>query len=66
MNQIGEKIKILRKNAKLTQREFALRAGVGLRFIRELEQGKKTIRMDKLNQVLEFLGFHLEILRNDQ
>ena len=66
MNQIGEKIKRRRKNAKLTQREFALRAGVGLRFIRELEQGKKTIRMDKLNQVLEFLGFHLEILRNDQ
>lgn len=36
----------------MTQEEFALRSGLGLRFVRELEQGKPTVRMDKVNQVL--------------
>ena len=48
-------IKDLRKRLGLTQVEFAKRAGIGLRFLRELEQGKTTIRLDKLNQVLDFL-----------
>ena len=61
---IHKEIKILRKKFKLTQIEFAKRAGVGLRFLRELEQGKSTIRMDKLNDVLDFLGVHLELIRN--
>ena len=64
-NYLNEEIKKLRKKAGLTQIEFAKRAGLGLRFIRELEQGKPTIRMDKLNQVLEFLGYHLEVKRNE-
>ena len=54
-------IKKLRKKIGLTQIEFAKRAGVGLRFLRELEHGKITIRMDKLIQVLDFLGYHLEL-----
>ena len=62
---LNEDIKGLRKKTRLTQVEFAKRVGVGLRFIRELEQGKSTIRLDKLNQVLEFLGFHLEVERNE-
>lgn len=62
---INKEIKILRKKAGLTQVEFAKRAGLGLRFVRELEQGKLTIRLDKLNQVLEFFGHHLEIKRNE-
>ena len=49
----------------LTQIDFAKRAGIGLRFLRELEQGKATIRLDKLCQVLDFLGVHLEIKRNE-
>jgi len=61
---IGKKIKQLRKSAKLTQVELAERVGVGLRFIRELERGKPTVRMDKVNQVLEFFGCHIEIVRN--
>ena len=36
----------------LTQEEFAIRTGLGLRFVRELEQGKETVRMDKVNQAL--------------
>lgn len=65
MNKINEQIKQLRKQSGLTQVEFAKRAGLGLRFIRELEQGKSTVRLDKLNQVLEFFGYHLEVKRNE-
>lgn len=48
-----------RKLANLTQPEMAEKAGVGLRFIREMEQGKVTLRMDKVNQVLKLFGFEL-------
>lgn len=58
-------IKELRKKIGLTQVEFAKRAGVGLRFLRELEQGKATVRMDKLVRVLDFLGYHLELRKNE-
>ena len=56
MNKIAEFIKANRKAAGLTQEEFALRSGLGLRFVRELEQGKTTVRMDKVNQALEMFG----------
>lgn len=52
MNKIAEFIKTNRKAAGLTQEEFAMRSGLGLRFIRELEQGKETVRMDKVNAAL--------------
>jgi y4mF family transcriptional regulator len=52
-------IKQRRKNLKMTQQDLADRAGVGLRFIRELEQGKKTVRLDKVNQVLALFGHEL-------
>jgi y4mF family transcriptional regulator len=52
-------IKEKRKLANLTQPEIAAKAGVGLRFIREMEQGKVTLRMDKVNQVLKLFGFEL-------
>ena len=56
MNTIAEFIKTKRKEAGLTQEEFALRSGLGLRFVRELEQGKETVRMDKVNQALAMFG----------
>ena len=56
MNQISIFIKENRKAAGLTQEEFALRSGLGLRFVRELEQGKPTVRMDKVNQALAMFG----------
>ncbi len=62
---ISFQIKKLRKKNGLTQIEFAKRAGIGLRFLRELENGKTTIRMDKLMQVLDFLGYHLELKRTE-
>ena len=56
MNQIAEFIKTKRRAAGLTQEEFAVRSGLGLRFVRELEQGKETVRMDKVNQALAMFG----------
>lgn len=52
MNRIARFIKENRRAAGLTQEEFAMRSGLGLRFIRELEQGKETVRMDKVNVAL--------------
>ena len=49
-------IKQKRKQHGLTQVELAERAGVGLRFVRDLEQGKKTLRMDTVNDVLVLFG----------
>ena len=56
MSKIGEYVKRERRKAGLTQEDFALRSGLGLRFVRELEQGKETLRMDKVNQALRMFG----------
>lgn len=53
---LGEFVKVKRNAVKLTQPELAEKAGVGLRFIRELEQGKESVRLDKVNQVLRLFG----------
>ncbi len=53
---ISEFVKQQRKRHRLSQKEFSLRAGVGLRFLRELEQGKPSLRLDKVNQVLQMFG----------
>ncbi|MCD4693407.1 MAG: helix-turn-helix transcriptional regulator [Calditrichales bacterium] len=58
-DQLVQFIKQRRKSLKMTQQDLADRAGVGLRFIRELEQGKKTVRLDKVNQVLALFGHEL-------
>lgn len=52
-------LKEKRKQTNLTQQELAEKAGVGLRFVRELEQGKTTLRIDKVNQVLRLFGHEL-------
>ncbi len=52
-------VKTKRKLVKLTQPELAEKAGVGLRFIRELEQGKESLRLDKVNQVLQLFGYQV-------
>ncbi len=56
---IHEFVKERRRLVRLTQPELAEKAGVGLRFIRELEQGKVTMRLDKVNQVLKLFGHEL-------
>ena len=52
-------IKTKRKALKLTQLDLSDKAGVGIRFIRELEAGKRTVRLDKINQVLDLFGYEL-------
>jgi len=61
MNNLSAFIKYQRKQLGLTQEELALKAGVGIRFIRELEQGKKTVQLDKVGQVLDLFGFQLTV-----
>jgi y4mF family transcriptional regulator len=55
-NNISRFVKKERKLSKLTQKELALKAGVGLRFIRDLEQGKTSLRTDTVNKVLRLFG----------
>jgi uncharacterized protein len=52
-------VKEKRKQQGLTQQELSEKAGVGLRFLRELEQGKSTLRIDKVNQVLKLFGYEM-------
>lgn len=59
MDQLKEFVKEKRRQAGLTQPDLSLKAGVGLRFVRELEQGKESLRMDKVNQVLNLFGYEL-------
>ena len=66
MTPFNKKIKELRKRSGLTQVEFSKRVGVGLRFVRDLEQGKPSVRLDKVNHVLKFLGHHLEVVSNHE
>ncbi|HRZ97594.1 MAG TPA: helix-turn-helix transcriptional regulator [Paludibacter sp.] len=63
---LSEFVKQKRNKAKLTQPELAEKAGVGLRFLRDLEQGKSTLRMDKVNQVIRLFGFELGPQRNSE
>ena len=59
--KIAEFVKLKRKENNLTQVELAERSGVGLRFLRELEQGKETLKMDKVNQVLQMFSSTLVV-----
>lgn len=56
MNNLRDFVKAKRKELGLTQEDMALNAGVGLNFVRDLEQGKKTLRLDKVNDVLALFG----------
>lgn len=59
---LSEYLKQKRKILNLTQEDLALKAGVGLRVVREMEQGKPTLRMDKVNQVLMLFGAELGVV----
>ena len=52
-------VKARRKAMRMTQHDLADRAGVGLRFVRDLEQGKQSLRLDKVNQVLALFGHRM-------
>lgn len=53
---LSKYIKAKRKEHGLTQYDLSQKSGVGLRFVREMEQGKPTLRLDKVNQVLRLFG----------
>ena len=57
--ELPKYVKQMRKQYRLRQVDLSEKSGVGLRFIRELEQGKQTLRMDKVNQVLSLFGSEL-------
>lgn len=57
--ELANFVKEMRKKFNLTQIDLADKSGVGLRFVRDLEQGKQTLRMDKINQVLSLFGRHV-------
>jgi y4mF family transcriptional regulator len=52
-------VKALRKQYGMTQEELSFKSGVGLRFVRDLEQGKKTLRLDKVNQLLRLFNYEM-------
>jgi len=56
---LSQYVKQMRKQYGLTQVDLSEKSGVGLRFVRDLEQGKKSLRMDKVNQVLSLFGAEL-------
>ena len=59
MNNLSTTVKMLRKQYNLTQEELSLKSGVGLRFVRDLEQGKETLRLDKVNHLLDFFNYEM-------
>lgn len=63
---LSQFIKEKRKNLSLTQEELSAKAGVGLRFVRELERGKNTLQMNKVNQVLKLFGYELGPVEMDR
>jgi len=56
---LSNTVKQLRKEYGLTQEDLAMKSGVGLCFVRNLEQGKATLRMDKVNQLLDLFNYEL-------
>ena len=64
--ELNEFVKEKRRLAGLTQPVLAEKAGVGLRFMRELEQGKQTLRLDKVNQVLYLFGYKVGAIPVDR
>ena len=66
MNAIAEFIKNKRKEYGLTQKEFAIRSGLGLRFVRDLEQAKVTLRLDKVNLPLTMFVMEAGPVRKEE
>ncbi|TXT45917.1 MAG: XRE family transcriptional regulator [Spirochaetes bacterium] len=65
-NPFSALVKQERKRTGMTQEELALTAGVGLRFVRDLEQGKSSLRLDKVDQVLRLFGYRTGPIRMEK
>ncbi len=66
MNKLSQFVKTRRKSLGLTQEDVSFKAGVGLRFVRDLEQGKKSLQMDKVNQILSLFGHELGPIQSER
>lgn len=66
MNKLSQFVKDKRKEFGLTQEDLSYKAGVGLRFIREIEQGKASLQMDKVNQVLSLFGHEMGPINSEK
>lgn len=66
VTKLSQSVKDLRKEYNLTQEDLAFKCGVGLRFVRELEQGKPTVRLDKVNQVLALFDMELGVVKSER
>ena len=66
MTPLAKYVKELRRQYGLTQIDLSEKAGVGLRFVRELEQGKKSLRLDKVNDVLALFGAEMGPVKSNQ
>jgi len=66
MNKLSQFVKKRRKSLGLTQEDLAFKAGVGLRFVRNLEQEKQSLQMDKVNQVLSLFGHELGPIESER
>lgn len=62
-NELSATLKQLRRQYRLTQEDLSIKAGVGLNFVREFEQGKPTVRMDKVAQVFALFDYHLVAIK---
>ncbi len=58
-------VKMLRKQYNITQEDLSIKSGVGLRFVRDLEQGKQTLRLDKVNQLLDFFNYEMAAVEKE-
>lgn len=61
-NTLSKYVKAMRKQYNLTQVELSEKSGVGLRLVRELEHGKQTLRLDKVNQILNLFGSEVGVV----
>ena len=66
MNKLSQFVKKRRKSLGLTQEDLSFKSGVGVRFVRDLEQGKKSLQMDKVNQVLSLFGHELGPIESER
>ncbi len=66
MSKLSQFVKKRRKSLGLTQEDLAFKAGVGLRFVRDLEQEKRSLQMDKVNQVLALFGHELGPIESER
>ncbi len=65
-DQLADFVRIERKRQKVSQLRLSQLANVGVRFVRDLEDGKKTLQFDKLRSVLETLGIAIELATMDE